>query len=40
MRKRVSALENQVAVLQKQEQRARADGSPAPRAIAAAGTSG
>jgi uncharacterized integral membrane protein len=39
MRKRVSALENQVAVLQKQEQRARADSSSAPRAIATAGTS-
>jgi uncharacterized integral membrane protein len=39
MRKRVSALENQVAVLQKREQRAGAESYSAERGIMAAGTS-
>jgi uncharacterized integral membrane protein len=39
MRKKVSALESQVAVLQKREQRARAESYPAQREIAAAGRS-
>jgi lipopolysaccharide assembly protein A len=39
MRKRVSALENQVAVLQKREQRALAESYPQQREMIAAGTS-
>jgi lipopolysaccharide assembly protein A len=39
MRRKVSALENQVAVLQEREQRARAESYPAQRGIMAAGTS-
>jgi lipopolysaccharide assembly protein A len=38
-RKKVSALENQVAVLQKREQRARAESQPAQREMIAAVTS-
>ena len=39
MRRKVSALESQVAVLQEREQRARAESYPAQRGIMAAGTS-
>jgi uncharacterized integral membrane protein len=39
MRRKVSALENQVEVLQKREQRARAESQPAQRDMIAAGTS-
>jgi lipopolysaccharide assembly protein A len=40
MRRKVSALESQVAVLREREQRARAEGYSAQRGVMAAGTSG